>query len=84
MGGNLSRNDHEVHGIAAALDRGNFWRKRAVVIIISRGVVISESISGRVRLFKYSVCQSTFQYLFAGNSYLPQLDLLLGFYSELG
>ena len=42
-------------------------------------VVIRESL----RVFEYSVCRNTFQCLFAGKSYLPQLDLLLDFYSEL-
>ena len=42
----------------------------------------------RVAIFTWSIvpvqfCRSTYQCLFAGKSYLPQLDLLLGFYSEV-
>ena len=52
-------------------DRQVFRVSEAVVIGISRGVVIRESLSSRVQLFQYSVRPSTFQYLFAGKSYLP-------------
>ena len=54
----------------------------------SRQWNLSRCVDKRITLFQwsivqYSVCQSTYQYLFAGKSYLPKLDSLLGFYSEL-
>ena len=70
-----------MNGIAAALDSENFGESR------QSSVESLERWLKNITLFTwsfvlYSVCQSTFQYLFTGKSYLLQTRLLLGFSSQ--